>query len=42
MFVLRVQLRDSWADVTVHANSLDQAIRLAEAQYGSVLGVISQ
>lgn len=44
MFVLRVSVSGTWADVPVHANSLDQAIRLVEAQYGrgSFLAVIEQ
>lgn len=45
MFVLRVKVQGStWADVPFHANSLDQAIRLCEAQYGSgsFMGVISE
>jgi hypothetical protein len=44
MFVLRVKVGDTWADVPVPAQSLDQAIRLCEAQYGrgSFLAVISE
>lgn len=35
MYVLRVRVASNWADIPFHANSLDQAIRICEAQYGS-------
>jgi hypothetical protein len=45
MFVLRVRIRDGvWADIPFHAENVNMAIKLCEAQYGSgsFMGIISQ